>query len=101
MSSVHQKIRGADTPTTPPPREGHDDEESIAQESLPRGIRVNSIAPGAFDPDQHGGMADQGSYDALMRLVPYRRIGEPDDVAARAVCSTSDQADYVVGATLS
>jgi|SRR5215813_601020 len=40
------------------------------------------------------------AYDALMRLVPYRRIGEPEDIGRAAVWLSSDQADYVVGATL-
>jgi glucose 1-dehydrogenase len=35
-----------------------------------------------------------------VRLVPYCRIGEPDDIAKAAVWLASDQADYVVGATL-
>ena len=35
-----------------------------------------------------------------MTLVPYRRIGEPDDLGRAAVWLASDQADYVVCATL-
>jgi glucose 1-dehydrogenase len=35
-----------------------------------------------------------------MKLVPYRRIGEPDDIGKAAAWLASDQADYVVGATL-
>jgi glucose 1-dehydrogenase len=40
------------------------------------------------------------AYDAVMTLVPYRRIGEPDDGGKAGVWLASDQADYVVGATL-
>jgi glucose 1-dehydrogenase len=102
MSSVHQKI----------PWGGHANYaaskggimmmmESIAQEFAPRGIRVNSIAPGAIrTPINTAAWQTKEAYDALMRLVPYRRIGEPDDVARAAVWLASDQADYVVGATL-
>jgi glucose 1-dehydrogenase len=102
MSSVHQKI----------PWAGHVNYaaskggimmmmESIAQEFAPRGIRVNSIAPGAIrTPINTAAWQTKEAYDALMRLVPYRRIGEPDDVARAAVWLASDQADYVVGATL-
>src|SRR5207245_11211989 len=75
--------------------------ESIAQEFAPRGIRVNSIAPGAIrTPINTAAWQTKEAYDALMTLVPYRRIGEPDDVARAAVWPASDQADYVVGPTL-
>ena len=35
-----------------------------------------------------------------MRLVPYKRIGEPDDIARTAVWLASDHADYITGATI-
>ena len=52
------------------------------------------------DADQYLGLADQGAYDALMTLVPYGRIGEPEDIARAAVWLASDHSDYVVGTTL-
>jgi glucose 1-dehydrogenase len=102
MSSVHQEI----------PWAGHCNYaaskggimmlmKSIAQEFAPRRIRVNGIAPGAIrTPINTAAWETKGAYDALMRLVPYRRIGEPDDIARAAVWLASDEADYVVGATL-
>jgi glucose 1-dehydrogenase len=36
----------------------------------------------------------------LMTLIPYGRIGEPEDIARAAVWLASDQSDYVVGSTL-
>src|SRR5262249_55129925 len=75
--------------------------KSMAQEVAPRRIRVNSIAPGAIrTPINTAAWKTKQAYDALMRLVPYRRIGEPDDIGKAAVWLASDQADYVVGATL-
>ena len=35
-----------------------------------------------------------------MKLVPYKRIGEPEDIARAVVWLASDQSDYVVGTTL-
>ena len=35
-----------------------------------------------------------------MTLVPYKRIGEPDDIARAAAWPVSDATDYVTGATL-
>jgi glucose 1-dehydrogenase len=75
--------------------------KSIAQEFAPRRIRINGIAPGAIrTPINTAAWDTTAAYDALMKLVPYRRIGEPDDIGRAAVWLASDQADYVVGATL-
>ena len=40
------------------------------------------------------------AYAALMDLVPYKRIGEPEDIARAAVWLASDYADYVNGISL-
>jgi glucose 1-dehydrogenase len=102
MSSVHQAI----------PWAGHANYaaskggvmmlmESLAQEYAPRRIRVNGIAPGAIrTPINRAAWETKQAYDALMTLIPYNRIGEPEDVARAAVWLASDDSDYVVGATL-
>ncbi len=43
---------------------------------------------------------DAPFYESLMQLVPYKRIGEPDDIARAAVWLASDQADYINGVSL-
>ena len=40
------------------------------------------------------------AYERLMTLVPYRRIGEPEDIARTAVWLASDYADYITGVSL-
>lgn len=75
--------------------------KSIAQEVAPYRIRVNSIAPGAIrTPINTDTWQTPEAYDALMKLVPYRRIGEPADIGRAAVWLTSDHADYVNGTSL-
>lgn len=75
--------------------------KSIAQEVAPFRIRVNSIAPGAVrTPINRQAWETQEAYEALMRLVPYKRIGEPDDIARAAVWLVSDYADYLTGVSL-
>lgn len=102
MSSVHQQI----------PWAGHANYaaskggvmllmKSIAQELAPHLIRVNSIAPGAIrTPINTAAWETPSAYADLMTLVPYKRIGEPDDIAQAAVWLASDASDYVTGATL-
>ncbi|MFZ0242766.1 MAG: glucose 1-dehydrogenase [Desulfobacterales bacterium] len=75
--------------------------KSIAQEVAPYRIRVNSIAPGAIrTPINTAAWQTPQAYTALMELVPYKRIGEPDDIARAAVWLASDQADYITGTSL-
>lgn len=102
MSSVHQEI----------PWAGHVNYvtskggvmmmmKSIAQEVAPYRIRVNAVAPGAIrTPINTSAWSTPEAYAELMTLVPYQRIGEPDDIARAAVWLASDAADYVIGATL-
>jgi glucose 1-dehydrogenase len=59
---------------------------------------VNGIAPGAIATEINAdATADQ---DKLLELIPYARIGDPDDVARAALFLASDAADYIVGSTL-
>jgi glucose 1-dehydrogenase len=75
--------------------------KSIAQEVAPYRIRVNSIAPGAIrTPINTDAWQTPEAYEALMTLVPYKRIGEPEDIARAAVWLASDYADYVNGISL-
>ncbi len=75
--------------------------KSIAQEVAPYRIRVNSIAPGAIrTPINTDAWQTPEAYEALMKLVPYKRIGEPEDIGRAAVWLASDLADYVNGTSL-
>ncbi|MGW9063061.1 SDR family oxidoreductase [Achromobacter animicus] len=75
--------------------------KSLAQELAPDRIRVNSIAPGAIRT-----AINQPAWDTpqalakLLELIPYGRIGEPEDIAQAAVWLASDASDYVTGTTL-
>ena len=75
--------------------------KSIAQEVAPYRIRVNSIAPGAIrTPINTDAWQTPEAYEALMTLVPYKRIGEPEDIGRAAVWLASDHSDYINGISL-
>ncbi|MFI8521095.1 SDR family oxidoreductase [Streptomyces sp. NPDC085481] len=102
MSSVHQII----------PWSGHVNYASskggvqmmmqtLAQELAPEKIRVNAVAPGAIrTPINRAAWETAEAREDLLRLIPYDRIGDPEDIADAVVALSSDLMDYVVGTTL-
>ena len=102
MSSVHQVI----------PWSGHVNYaaskgginmmmQSMAQELAPKKIRVNSIGPGAIKTkinESAWGTAE--SFEKLLTLIPYGRIGSPEDIGKVAVWLASDESDYLTGTTI-
>jgi glucose 1-dehydrogenase len=75
--------------------------KSIAQEVAAHRIRVNSICPGAIrTPINMQAWDTPEAYQDLMRLIPYKRIGEVEDIGRATVWLASDYADYVHGVSL-
>jgi glucose 1-dehydrogenase len=72
--------------------------KSIAQEVAPYRIRVNSISPGAIrTPINMKAWDTAEAYNDLMRLIPYKRIGEASEIGRVAAWLASDYADYMTG----
>ncbi|MFF4350617.1 SDR family oxidoreductase [Streptomyces sp. NPDC001530] len=102
MSSVHQLI----------PWSGHANYAAskggvlmlmatLSQELAPYRIRVNAVAPGAIrTPINRSAWDTPEAEAALLRLIPYRRVGDPDDIANAVAVLASDLLDYVVGTTI-
>tara|TARA_B100000929_G_scaffold109283_1_gene86565 strand:+ start:3186 stop:3932 length:747 start_codon:yes stop_codon:yes gene_type:complete len=73
--------------------------KSAAKELAPRGITVNSIAPGYIATDMTNQITDQAK-ENLITKIPLGRIGSPSDIAASALFLASDEAGYITGQTL-
>ncbi len=75
--------------------------KSMAQELAPHKIRVNSIGPGAIQtPINRSAWETPEAKERLLNLIPYDRIGQPDDIGKAAVWLASDESEYVHGVTL-
>ena len=75
--------------------------KTLAQEVAPHRIRVNSICPGAIEtPINRSAWATPEALGNLLKLIPYGRIGQPDDIGKVAVWLASDEADYITGASI-
>jgi glucose 1-dehydrogenase len=75
--------------------------QSLAQELAPHRIRVNSIAPGAIQtPINRAAWETPEALQTLLTLIPYGRIGQPEDIGKTLVFLASDEADYIHGQTI-
>lgn len=75
--------------------------KSLAQEVSPLKIRVNSVGPGAIKtPINTDAWATPEAEEKLLELIPYKRVGDPYDIAKACVWLASDESEYVQGTTL-
>lgn len=102
MSSVHQEIPWAGHVNYAASKGGIQMMmKSMAQELAPKKIRINSIGPGAIQtPINESVWNNEASMQNLMKLIPYGRIGKPEDVGKLAVWLASDESDYITGTTI-
>lgn len=74
---------------------------TLAVEFAPKGITVNSVAPGFTEKESHGHSAlSQSAWEAAAALTPDGRLAKPDDVAAAIAFFLSDDAGHITGQIL-
>jgi glucose 1-dehydrogenase len=75
--------------------------KSMAQELAPKKIRVNSIGPGAIQtPINRSAWDTPEALNSLLTLIPYHRIGQPEDIGKLAAWLACDESDYITGTTI-
>lgn len=97
MSSVHQRIPWAGHVNYAASKGGIDQlMQTLAQEVSHQRIRINGIAPGAIRTQINRDVSEAD----LLKLIPYGRVGDVEDIANAVVFLASDASDYIVGTTL-
>lgn len=76
----------------------HAASKSLALELASRGVTVNAVAPGLIDTRMIEGQFDA---EAVKRLVPMQRVGQPQEVADLVGFLASNQAAYISGQVIS
>lgn len=72
---------------------------SLARELGPKGIRVNAVAPGITETDMMKAVPKE-VIEPMIRQIPLRRLGQPEDIANAFIFLASDEASYITGVTL-
>jgi 2-hydroxycyclohexanecarboxyl-CoA dehydrogenase len=80
--------------------------KTIAREYARMNIRVNVVAPGPTDTPLLRSFLGEGEYgqklyDGLVRAIPLKRLGRPDDITGIVAFLASDDADFITGQVLS
>ena len=72
---------------------------SLARELGPKGIRVNAVAPGITETDMMKAVPKE-IIDPMIKQIPLRRLGQPEDIANAFVFLASEEASYITGVVL-
>jgi len=71
----------------------------MAAEVARHGITVNAVSPGYIATEMFGEI-DPAGLESTLRIIPMRRYGKPEDIAAAMAFLASDEAGYITGQTL-
>lgn len=74
--------------------------EALALEWARYGIRTNAISPGYIGTDINGGFLESVSGQAMLKRIPLRRFGSPDDLSAAFLLLATDASAWMTGTTI-
>jgi 3-oxoacyl-[acyl-carrier protein] reductase len=72
---------------------------ALAVELASRGVTVNAIAPGFIETDMSAAVRNKAG-DVIKKIIPMRRLGQPEDIARVAVFLASEDSSYITGQVL-
>ena len=74
--------------------------KTLARELGPRGITVNTIAPGRIDTERLREVYPEGPSESDLAAIPLRRLGTPAEIGQVVCFLCSDRASYVTGTVI-
>jgi NAD(P)-dependent dehydrogenase (short-subunit alcohol dehydrogenase family) len=72
----------------------------MALELAGKGIRVNALCPGNIETDMHDTFRQKGMDERVLKRIPLRRFGQPDDLDGAILLLASDAGRFITGAVI-